>query len=187
MPIDFYFNRNSYYEISHFRWTLKERSHEWAIEFKLTHHAHTASLASVSSSDQFIATGSKDETIQLYDMNKKTEHGALLHHNGTRVSCLEFYGMSHLLSGGQDGLICVWSTKKWECLKSFKNPADPKCLSSVKLTQSGFYLFRGHVTSLSVHPSGKLVLSVGTDKTLQQKAAWFESDFCVSLNYIKEI
>ncbi|XP_042570852.1 p21-activated protein kinase-interacting protein 1-like [Cyprinus carpio] len=122
---------------------------EWAIEFKLTHHAHTASLASVSSSDQFIATGSKDETIQLYDMNKKTEHGALLHHNGTRVSCLEFYGMSHLLSGGQDGLICVWSTKKWECLKSFK-------------------AHKGHVTSLSVHPSGKLVLSVGTDKTLQQ-------------------
>uniref|UniRef100_A0A8C2L0E0 PAK1 interacting protein 1 n=1 Tax=Cyprinus carpio TaxID=7962 RepID=A0A8C2L0E0_CYPCA len=126
-------------------------------------------MASVSSSDQFIATGSKDETIQLYDMSKKTEHGALLHHNGEDIlySCLEFYGMSHLLSGGQDGLICVWSTKKWECLKSFKNPADPKCLSSVKLTQSGFYLFRGRVTSLSVHPSGKLALSVGTDKTLQ--------------------
>uniref|UniRef100_A0A8C2KWR7 PAK1 interacting protein 1 n=1 Tax=Cyprinus carpio TaxID=7962 RepID=A0A8C2KWR7_CYPCA len=119
---------------------------EWAIEFNLTHHAHTASLASVSSSDQFIATGSKDETIQLYDMSKKTEHGALLHHNGEDIlySCLEFYGMSHLLSGGQDGLICV-----------------------VKLTQSGFYLFRGRVTSLSVHPSGKLALSVGTDKTLQ--------------------
>uniref|UniRef100_A0A8C2KZX0 PAK1 interacting protein 1 n=1 Tax=Cyprinus carpio TaxID=7962 RepID=A0A8C2KZX0_CYPCA len=95
--------------------------------------------------DQFIATGSKDETIQLYDMSKKTEHGALLHHNGEDIlySCLEFYGMSHLLSGGQDGLICV-----------------------VKLTQSGFYLFRGRVTSLSVHPSGKLALSVGTDKTL---------------------
>lgn len=36
------------------------------------------------------------------------------------ISCLEFYGSSHLLSGGQDGLICVWSTKKWECLKSIK-------------------------------------------------------------------
>ncbi|KTG38682.1 hypothetical protein cypCar_00038731 [Cyprinus carpio] len=92
---------------------------EWTIEPNFTHHAHTASLTSVSSSDQFIATGSKDETIQLYDMSKKTEHGALLHHDGT-ISCLEFYGTSHLLSGGQDGLICVWSTKKWECLKSIK-------------------------------------------------------------------
>ncbi|XP_016379827.1 p21-activated protein kinase-interacting protein 1-like isoform X1 [Sinocyclocheilus rhinocerous] len=120
---------------------------EWAIEPNFTHHAHTASLTAVSSSDQFIATGSKDETIQLYDMSKKTEHGALLHHNGT-ISCLEFYGTSHLLSGGQDGLICVWSTKKWECLKSLN-------------------AHKGHVTSLSVHPSGKLALSVGTDKTLR--------------------
>uniref|UniRef100_A0A8C2JVS5 P21-activated protein kinase-interacting protein 1 n=1 Tax=Cyprinus carpio TaxID=7962 RepID=A0A8C2JVS5_CYPCA len=120
---------------------------EWTIEPNFTHHAHTASLTSVSSSDQFIATGSKDETIQLYDMSKKTEHGALLHHDGT-ISCLEFYGTSHLLSGGQDGLICVWSTKKWECLKSIK-------------------AHKGHVNSLSVHPSGKLALSVGTDKTLR--------------------
>jgi len=36
------------------------------------------------------------------------------------ISCLEFYGTSHLLSGGQDGLICVWSTQKWECLKSIR-------------------------------------------------------------------
>ncbi|KAI2648816.1 p21-activated protein kinase-interacting protein 1-like [Labeo rohita] len=92
---------------------------EWTVEPNFTHHAHTASLTAVSSSDQFIATGSNDETIQLYDMSKKTEHGALLHHDGT-VSCLEFYGTSHLLSGGQDGLICVWSTQKWECLKSIK-------------------------------------------------------------------
>lgn len=120
---------------------------EWTAEPNFTHHAHTASLTAVASNDRFIATGSKDETIQLYDMSKKTEHGALLHHNGT-ISCLEFYGSSHLLSGGEDGLICVWSTKKWECLKAFK-------------------AHKGQVTSLSVHPSGKLALSVGTDKTLR--------------------
>uniref|UniRef100_A0A8C7X6I3 Uncharacterized protein n=1 Tax=Oryzias sinensis TaxID=183150 RepID=A0A8C7X6I3_9TELE len=64
------------------------------------------------------------------------------------ITCLQFYGESHLLSGGEDGLMCVWSTKKWECLKSIK-------------------AHKGHVTSLSVHPSGKLALSVGTDKTLR--------------------
>lgn len=41
----------------------------------------------------------------------------LIFYTGT-ITCLEFYGTSHLLSGGEDGLICVWSTKKWECLKS---------------------------------------------------------------------
>lgn len=36
------------------------------------------------------------------------------------ITCLEFYGSSHLLSGGEDGLLCVWNTKKWQCLKSIK-------------------------------------------------------------------
>ncbi|XP_051543170.1 p21-activated protein kinase-interacting protein 1-like [Myxocyprinus asiaticus] len=135
------------YEQIVFGYHVCEGEEEWTLEPKFTHHAHTASLTAVASNNQFIATGSKDETIQLYDMSKKTEHGALLHHNGT-ISCLEFYSSSHLLSGGEDGLICVWNTKKWECLKSIK-------------------AHKGHVTSLSIHPSGKLALSVGTDKTLR--------------------
>uniref|UniRef100_A0A4W4EX15 Anaphase-promoting complex subunit 4 WD40 domain-containing protein n=1 Tax=Electrophorus electricus TaxID=8005 RepID=A0A4W4EX15_ELEEL len=120
---------------------------EWRIEQVFTHHAHTASLSAVAASEQFIATGSRDETIQLYNMKTRTEHGSLLHHDGT-ISCLEFYGTSHLLSGGEDGLLCVWSTKTWECLKSIKAHI-------------------GYLTSLSVHPSGKLALSVGTDKKLR--------------------
>lgn len=36
------------------------------------------------------------------------------------ITCLEFYGSSHLLSGGEDGLVCVWNTKKWQCLKSIR-------------------------------------------------------------------
>lgn len=120
---------------------------EWTAEADFTHHAHTASISAVAASEGFVVTGSKDETIQLYDMNKRVEHGALLHHDGT-ITCLEFYGTSHLLSGGEDGLVCVWSTKKWECLKSIS-------------------AHKGHVTALSVHPSGKLALTVGTDKTLR--------------------
>ncbi|XP_060901145.1 p21-activated protein kinase-interacting protein 1-like [Labrus mixtus] len=120
---------------------------EWTAAADFTHHAHTASISAVAASERFVVTGSKDETIQLYDMTKRVEHGALLQHDGT-VTCLEFYGTSHLLSGGEDGLVCVWSTKKWECLKSFK-------------------AHKGHINSLSVHPSGKLALTVGTDKTLR--------------------
>ncbi|CAL8279095.1 unnamed protein product [Lota lota] len=124
-----------------------ESQSEWTATADFTHHAHTASISAVATSERFVVTGSKDETIQLYDLKKGVEHGALLHHDGT-ITCLEFYGSSHLLSGGEDGLICVWSTKKWECLKSIK-------------------AHRGKVSSLSVHPSGKLALSVGTDKTLR--------------------
>ncbi|KAM7379685.1 hypothetical protein PAMP_005219 [Pampus punctatissimus] len=135
------------YEQVAFGYRVKTDEKEWTSKPNFTHHAHTASISAVAASERFVVTGSKDETIQLYDMKKRIEHGALLQHDGT-ITCLEFYGSSHLLSGGEDGLICVWSTKKWECLKSIK-------------------AHKGHVTSLSVHPSGKLALSVGTDKTLR--------------------
>ncbi|XP_039999917.1 p21-activated protein kinase-interacting protein 1-like [Xiphias gladius] len=135
------------YEQIAFGYRVKTDEKEWTTKADFTHHAHTASISAVAASERFVVTGSKDETIQLYDMKKRIEHGALLHHDGT-ITCLEFYGTSHLLSGGEDGLLCVWSTKKWECLKSIK-------------------AHKGHVTSLSVHPSGKLALSVGTDKTLR--------------------
>ncbi|XP_051943837.1 p21-activated protein kinase-interacting protein 1-like [Hippocampus zosterae] len=135
------------YEQIVFGYRVRTDQTEWTAKADFTHHAHTASVSAVAASNRFVVTGSRDETMLLYDMNKKVEHGALLHHDGT-ITCLEFYGGTHLLSGGEDGLLCVWSTKKWECLKSIK-------------------AHRGHVTSLSVHPSGKLALTVGTDKTLR--------------------
>ncbi|XP_032537362.1 p21-activated protein kinase-interacting protein 1 [Chiroxiphia lanceolata] len=119
----------------------------WTIVPDFTHHAHSASLSAVAVNNRYVVTGSRDETIQIYDMKKKIEHGALLQHNGT-ITCLEFYGTAHLLSGAEDGLICIWNTKRWECLKSIK-------------------AHKGQVTSLAIHPSGKLALSVGTDKTLR--------------------
>ncbi|XP_028283025.1 p21-activated protein kinase-interacting protein 1-like [Parambassis ranga] len=135
------------YEQVTFGYRVKTDEEKWSAEADFTHHAHTATVSAVAASERFVVTGSKDETIQLYDMKKRTDHGALLHHSGS-ITCLEFYGTAHLLSGGEDGLLCVWSTRKWECLKSIK-------------------AHKGQVTSLSVHPSGKLALSVGTDKTLR--------------------
>ncbi|KAF5925047.1 p21-activated protein kinase-interacting protein 1 isoform X1 [Diceros bicornis minor] len=124
-----------------------DHEQKWTAVADFTHHAHTASLSAVAVNSRFVVTGSKDETIQIYDMKKKVDHGALVHHNGT-VTCLKFYGNRHLISGAEDGLICVWDARKWECLKSIK-------------------AHKGHVTFLSIHPSGKLALSVGTDKTLR--------------------
>ncbi|XP_061879587.1 p21-activated protein kinase-interacting protein 1-like isoform X2 [Entelurus aequoreus] len=134
------------YEQIAFGYNVQTDDNKWTAEADFTHHAHTASLSVVAASEKFVVTGSKDETIQLYDMKKKLEHGVLQHHDGS-ITCLEFYA-SYLISGGEDGLMCVWSIKKWECLKSIK-------------------AHKGQVTSLSVHPSGKLALSVGTDKTLR--------------------
>lgn len=135
------------YEQILFGYQVQPAEEQWVATADFTNHAHTASLSVVAVNKRFVASGSKDETIQIYDMKKKVEHGALLHHNGT-ITCLEFYGNTHLLSGAEDGLICVWNTKKWECQQTFK-------------------AHKGQVQSLSIHPSGKLALSVGTDKTLR--------------------
>ncbi|KAM5157966.1 p21-activated protein kinase-interacting protein 1 [Mantella aurantiaca] len=135
------------YEQVLFGYQVQPAVEQWTATADFTNHAHTASLSVVAVNNRFVATGSKDETIQIYDLKKKVEHGVLLHHNGT-ITCLEFYGNTHLLSGAEDGLICVWNTKKWECQQTFK-------------------AHKGHVLSLSIHPSGKLALSVGTDKTLR--------------------
>ncbi len=35
------------------------------------------------------------------------------------MNATEFYGV-HMLSGGQDGTICIWDAKRWECLVTLK-------------------------------------------------------------------
>jgi protein MAK11 len=62
--------------------TLQQK---WTPVADFTHHAHTASLSAVAVNSRFVVTGSKDETIHIYDMKKKIEHGALVHHNGKRL------------------------------------------------------------------------------------------------------
>ena len=63
-------------------------------------------------------SGSSDESIRLLDLHKRVELGALMQHSGT-VNCLAFHG-SHLLSGSDDGTICVYQCGSWECLKILK-------------------------------------------------------------------
>lgn len=36
------------------------------------------------------------------------------------ITCLAFCNDSHMLSGSEDGTICIWECKSWECLKILK-------------------------------------------------------------------
>lgn len=58
---------------------------KWTLVADFTHHAHTASLSAVAVNSRFVVTGSKDETIHIYDMKKKIDHGSLVHHNGKKM------------------------------------------------------------------------------------------------------
>ncbi|XP_022655578.1 p21-activated protein kinase-interacting protein 1-like isoform X1 [Varroa jacobsoni] len=107
---------------------------------------HRASVRTVASGGKFMASGSSDETIQLYNMASRKEMGSLVKHDGT-INALRFHGQTHLFSASDDGTICVWDTGSWQCLRTLKGHKQA-------------------VNDIAVHSSGKLLLSVSRDKSL---------------------
>eukprot|EP00729_Bicosta_minor_P005526 gene5526-22282_t len=100
-----------------------------------------------------LVSGSADETIKVYDLARQKEVGTLFEQQGT-LTCLEFFqgagggvGARHMLSGSEDGSIVVWDAKAWDSMKVLRG-------------------HKGAVVDLSIHPTGRLALSVGRDKTL---------------------
>ncbi|KAJ8096897.1 WD40-repeat-containing domain protein [Lipomyces tetrasporus] len=122
---------------------------------------HTASIRTVAHAKRYLVTGGNDEHIRLYDLQKRKEIGTLMFHEGS-VTCLEFVSPvvgedeeksaggngKWLISGGEDGKVLIWRTKDWEVLGDMKG-------------------HKGAVNDISVHPSGKIALSVGRDRTLR--------------------
>ncbi|KAF9428722.1 hypothetical protein BGZ94_001322 [Podila epigama] len=109
--------------------------------------AHIGCIKSLATGGHFLASGSTDEKIQLYDLKRRKELGALLQHQGT-ITSLTFHNKTHMLSGSDDGKICVWRSKDWECLKIMKGHQNT-------------------VNSIAIHPSGKIALSVAADHSVR--------------------
>ncbi|KAJ1655014.1 Protein mak11 [Dispira simplex] len=109
--------------------------------------AHIGCIKALASGGTFLASGGTDEWIKLYDLKRKRELGTLMQHQGT-LTALEFYQNTHLVSAGEDGLLCIWRAKDWECLAVMKG-------------------HKGRVNSIAIHPSGRLALSVASDRTLR--------------------
>lgn len=117
------------------------------MEQSFTNHAHNSSIRCVASSHKWVASGSTDEAIRIFNMRKRTDVGTLIQHDGT-VTHVEFYANNFLFTSSEDGTICIWDTRSWQCDKTLRGHTDA-------------------VNSLSVHPSGKMLLSVSKDKTLR--------------------
>ncbi|KAJ1917206.1 60s ribosome biogenesis protein mak11 [Mycoemilia scoparia] len=106
--------------------------------------AHTGCIKTISIGGRYLATGSTDETIKIYDIKKLREMGSLHHHSGT-ITCVKFHGQPHLLTTSEDGTISILRSKDWEVLKTLKG-------------------HKSTVNSFDVHPSGKMALSVSKDR-----------------------
>ncbi|XP_070555824.1 p21-activated protein kinase-interacting protein 1-like [Ptychodera flava] len=120
---------------------------QYQFKLRFTEHSHTGCIKCLAVSDTHLASGSSDETIQLYNLKLKTDIGSLMQHEGS-VTSIGFYSNTHLLSGSEDGTLCIWKTGTWDCLKTLKG-------------------HKGGLISMSIHPSGKLAMSIGKDKSLR--------------------
>ena len=119
--------------------------------------AHSLSIGSIDIAQRYLVTGSKDEHIKIYDLQKRKELGELLSHLGT-ITKLEF-SREHLgdekttktgkwlLSASEDCTIIIWRTKDWEIFATLKG-------------------HKGPITDFSIHDSGKVAISVSLDYTI---------------------
>ncbi|EEY60549.1 p21-activated protein kinase-interacting protein, putative [Phytophthora infestans T30-4] len=122
-------------------------------KMKLTfgYAAHSECIKSVAlmaaKQGKTLLSGSSDEMIKIYNVDKGVEVGSLMEQHGA-ISSLEFFGQSHVLSGSADNFICIWRTSDWNCLHILGG-------------------HKGEINSIAVHPSGKLCFSVARDRTLR--------------------
>ncbi|EGV64726.1 WD40 repeat-like protein [Yamadazyma tenuis ATCC 10573] len=123
--------------------------------------AHSLSIKSIDVAKRYLVTGSNDEHIRIYDLQKRKELGTLLSHQGT-VTTLRFsdeHSASEiqesseksgkwLLSGSEDGKIIIWRTKDWEIFGTLKGHQD-------------------RINDLDIHPTGRVAISVSKDNTIR--------------------
>ncbi|PVU94949.1 hypothetical protein BB561_002145 [Smittium simulii] len=128
-----------------FEVTNSEDPSELKISPKFIMPIHIGYISTLSLCSKFLASGSTDEVIKLFDIKRKKELGSLHEHTGT-ITKVQFFGTSHLLSASSDGSIIIYRTKDWEVLK----------------------VLRGHlkqVNDIAIHPSGKLAISISKDRS----------------------
>ncbi|KAJ7249567.1 WD40-repeat-containing domain protein [Mycena haematopus] len=112
--------------------------------------AHVSCIKAVAASPhggKWLATGSADEIVKVWDLRRRKEIGGLMHHEGS-ITHLHFPSRSHLLSASEDGTLCLFRARDWSVLRALRG-------------------HKGRVNSVAIHPSGKVALSVGKDRTLR--------------------
>ncbi|KAF7985758.1 hypothetical protein HWV62_357 [Athelia sp. TMB] len=129
-----------------------ESSHGYTVSLTATFifPAHVSCIKAVAASPgggKWLATGSADEIIKVWDLRRRKEVGGLMHHEGS-ITHLTFPTRSHLLSASDDGTLALFRARDWAVLRVLKG-------------------HRGRVNALAVHPSSKVALSVGHDATLR--------------------
>ncbi|CCK71434.1 Mak11p KNAG_0H00180 [Huiozyma naganishii CBS 8797] len=113
--------------------------------------AHALSVKCLDVSKRYLVSGSNDEHIRIYDLQKRKELGTLLAHQGS-ITALKFSsGESNgkwMLSSSEDNKIIIWRVKDWE----------------------NYGVLKGHlkrVNDIAIHPSSRVAVSVSDDHSIR--------------------
>ncbi|KAJ1023232.1 hypothetical protein NDA16_003385 [Ustilago loliicola] len=115
-----------------------------------TFPAHISSIRTVATAgadSKWLATGGTDEIVKVWDLRKQREVGQLTGHEGT-ITSLIFASRTYLLTTSADSNINLYRTRDWALLRTLKGHI-------------------GRINSASPHPTGRLALSVGSDRTIR--------------------
>lgn len=113
-------------------------------------HSHTSSVRCMDISAKFLASGGTDDKIVIIDLKTRKEHTVLMHHNGTVNTVAFTHNGSHLLTGSSDGSLSILRVGSWQVEKKWGKAHNGS-----------------PVTAIAIHPSNKLALSIGEDKSLR--------------------
>lgn len=169
---------NSAAEKVHFHDNFLFNGHASAI--KCLALSQSSSKQDIEDDKVILATGGTDEKINLYSIStslpkgpslpslssvpslenrKNKELGAMLHHTAT-VNVLYFPTRSKLISASDDNTIAISRTRDWTVLTTVKAP-HPKVQGRPSGDTAPLGGAPAGITDFSVHPSMKLMISVG--------------------------
>ncbi len=107
--------------------------------------AHIMAITAIGRIGRYLATGSKDEKIWLWDLKRRITLGEIFEHQAD-ITWLGFRGR-YLISCDSQGIIMITRTRDWEPVARMKAKA--------------------RINHFSLHPSGKIAISVGADKCVR--------------------
>ncbi|KAF2354119.1 WD40 repeat [Trinorchestia longiramus] len=109
-------------------------------------HSHCSGIRKLVVCGPHIISGGVDEMVHVFNLKKRNKIGVIGEHEGT-ITDLQQHKQKFVFSASEDGKICIFREGKWECEKKLLG-------------------HKGAINSLAIHPSGRLAISVGADRTL---------------------
>ena len=92
-------------EFLHAYWSLYETKFSFRI------------VRSIAAADKYLISSGADETVKIFNLRNRTEHGTL-NHSDAMINAMTFYDKKHLITCAEDGKVCILKTGTWNVEKT---------------------------------------------------------------------